>query len=795
MWKPSKAKTRNFSDLRLCEMVCACHWGLIGAHSPRAMFSGILNFQANFRGQVLMVSHGKAFQAWKPGPFAVATLVNIALVLAFNPAQPTNEEQPDEHIQCAWLDTLAFYVQMAASLGAACAAAFLFKRAGASQHAMSAVGYALLNWLQSVLMTLMVAAKPWGCRYGLLPTKQDLPGKCHNDQCIILFTLGKVRWDFLSPLNMIFWMRLLAYLAALIWMQWLLQRRIHALEKSSGCQYGGQWVLRLLQLQALCIFFGIMILGPGIALLLMPPTEVVFVMLSIALVLGLVGAAGFMVANLLSSAIAIWALVRLVRDLNQARMLQNTPCDVKERLEEVWRSNRRQTIAVAFSLFLSVGLSPAVLWQLHVTFSSNMKDVEYPAEHLTSVLVGVSVQVLDVLGNALAVILLSGTHRVIESDSMCNCPTSSCCFKRQGEWDRAWKEKVEELSMRGITLNSLLKFYEEDLLLFDGWQYAPGKHRTRDVVRRVIIPVTAGELEPCSYATSSYNRDKAQRAQIMVTHNWDNLFKDLLAAIVANALQECSFQVATRMLMEDVPLLRNILEKNGRLRDVYWVCAFSVNQHVSICHTNKWDKDPISKWLHPTCNCSCSNIEDPDGQHPESEMNKFDDMMRHLASTPGGCKHLIAVDRSMNLFKRAWCIAEIAEAKRLGMRQSLKLVSKEILLQRQPSLENLDISQMHCHNKNDLTIILKKITDYVTITRFNEQLQSLIFDSRTGLLKSWERSDNFERMGEAGRLLRWSLADHGTGQVWRFWTIENSEALLLKQRCFGVFHMLSFACE
>lgn len=40
-----------------------------------------------------MVSHGKAFQAWKPGPFAVATLVNIALVLAFNPAQPTNEEK------------------------------------------------------------------------------------------------------------------------------------------------------------------------------------------------------------------------------------------------------------------------------------------------------------------------------------------------------------------------------------------------------------------------------------------------------------------------------------------------------------------------------------------------------------------------------------------------------------------------------------------------------------------------------------------------------------------------------
>ena len=46
MWKPSKAKTRNFSDLRLCEMVCACHWGLIGAHSPRAMFSGLVDVHA-----------------------------------------------------------------------------------------------------------------------------------------------------------------------------------------------------------------------------------------------------------------------------------------------------------------------------------------------------------------------------------------------------------------------------------------------------------------------------------------------------------------------------------------------------------------------------------------------------------------------------------------------------------------------------------------------------------------------------------------------------------------------------
>ena len=191
------------------------------------------------------------------------------------------------------------------------------------------------------------------------------------------------------------------------------------------------------------------------------------------------------------------------------------------------------------------------------------------------------------------------------------------------------------MSKRGITLNGLLKFYEEDLRLLE-WQYQPDEHRTRDVVRRAIIPLTAGEKT--SYATSSYNRDNAQRARIMVTHKWDNLFKDLLAAIMANALQECSFQVVAKMLKEDLPLLRSILEKTGRLSDIYWVCAFAVNQHVSLCQTKKYDKDPISNQLHPTCNCGCTNIEDPDGHHLESEMNKFDDMMRHLASTPGGCK-------------------------------------------------------------------------------------------------------------------------------------------------------------
>ena len=175
-------------------------------------------------------------------------------------------------------------------------------------------------------------------------------------------------------------------------------------------------------------------------------------------------------------------------------------------------------------------------------------------------------------------------------------------------------------------------------------------------------------------------------------------------------------------------------------------------------------------------------IDDPDGRAAESEINKFDDMMKHLVAT-GRCKHLIAVDGSMDLFNRAWCIAEIAEGKRLRMHQSLKFVSKKVLIRRQRTLQKIDIANMECTNENDLQIILTKIQKYVSIPGFNEQLQSLIFDERSGLLKTWQTSDNLERMGEAGRLLRWSLADGGTGKVWRFWRTEQLEVTEVPPPC------------
>ena len=87
-------------------------------------------------------------------------------------------------------------------------------------------------------------------------------------------------------------------------------------------------------------------------------------------------------------------------------------------------------------------------------------------------------------------------------------------------------------------MRSLLEFFREHLRRMPGG-YKPNVHRTRDVVRQVIIPLTFEEK--CAYAASQLNRDGTRRADVMVTHNWGNRFRDLLAAVISDALQECCF--------------------------------------------------------------------------------------------------------------------------------------------------------------------------------------------------------------------------------------------------------------
>ena len=139
----------------------------------------------------------------------------------------------------------------------------------------------------------------------------------------------------------------------------------------------------------------------------------------------------------------------------------------------------------------------------------------------------------------------------------------------------------------------------------------PQEHKTRDVVRRAIIPLTS--REQCAYAVSGLNGDGPKRAQVMVTHNWGNSFQDLLAAVISDALGECRFNLAANLMEEDFTFLLEILNKSGRLDETYWICAFAVNQHTCICHSNPYDRDPLTGEFHPVCTCASLNISGLDG--------------------------------------------------------------------------------------------------------------------------------------------------------------------------------------
>eukprot|EP00437_Effrenium_voratum_P052903 CAMPEP_0181532296 /NCGR_PEP_ID=MMETSP1110-20121109/72541_1 /TAXON_ID=174948 /ORGANISM="Symbiodinium sp., Strain CCMP421" /LENGTH=45 /DNA_ID= /DNA_START= /DNA_END= /DNA_ORIENTATION= len=44
-----------------------------------------------------------------------------------------------------------------------------------------------------------------------------------------------------------------------------------------------------------------------------------------------------------------------------------------------------------------------------------------------------------------------------------------------------------------MTLWSLLQFYQMKIPMVQGWTYVPEEHKTKDVVRRVIISLTSRE--------------------------------------------------------------------------------------------------------------------------------------------------------------------------------------------------------------------------------------------------------------------------------------------------------------
>ena len=116
-----------------------------------------------------------------------------------------------------------------------------------------------------------------------------------------------------------------------------------------------------------------------------------------------------------------------------------------------------------------------------------------------------------------------------------------------------WQVTVEELAGRGFSLRSLLRFYKrlgvDCMAHFD-----PTRHTTNDVVRQAIIPLSSSRK--CAYAVIMMDAVPT-RPKKMVTHNWGNLFADLVAAIVADALGENEYEYLVELLKDDVENLED----------------------------------------------------------------------------------------------------------------------------------------------------------------------------------------------------------------------------------------------
>ena len=591
-------------------------------------------------------------------------------------------------------------------VGVGCVVAFLWRKARCSSHALSACGCATLSWVALMLESPCLISVD-----------------CHPET-----SLASAVICIAAVLNV----------AGHCWMLLLVASLLGLLEKSSNQKYCSGFVRKLVWVQPL-------VLGPSLVLpsAFLQELLIVFSELSTNLVI---------VMTIRALTLSIFQLRKI---MHNAEGLNDTTIPARSSL----RLARDTTILQLMLLFLY--------------FLIRISVVALSAEYEYTI-----VTAWRELVKAVLLLLMSGSHRVANADlctnsmdarqqACCRCPAkSSAVPAKERDVSLPWTAKAGELSLRGMTLRSLLQFYQQDLPSMPDWRYVPKDHKTRDVVRRAIIPLTCAE--GCAFAVSSLNRDGAQRAAVMVTHNWSNVYKDLLAAVVSDALQECSFHLATRLLEGDCELLCKILSESGRLDDTYWVCAFAVNQHNSICHTNPGDRDPITNELHPVCNCRNVNISDPDGTSVASEINKFDDVMYHLAAA-GGCRQVIAADESFDLFNRAWCVAEMAEAKRLRMPMSLKVSSRTTIMKCAHALQNLDVRSMRATSETDKELILDKIRSTTDIDKFNAELQSLIFDPQSGLLASWTAMDSLQRIAEVGRLLRWGRADAGTGKVWRAW--------------------------
>lgn len=282
--------------------------------------------------------------------------------------------------------------------------------------------------------------------------------------------------------------------------------------------------------------------------------------------------------------------------------------------------------------------------------------------------------------------------------------------------DPAWIAKVADLGTRGILLEELLNFYK--LLYEEVPEFRPCESTLFDVVTAAILPMSRSGHGGEALATL-WSKGAPRQPEIMVTHCWRNVFTNLVAALLADALGRREYaELAGQLCDGSLPELVEEARQRGALQRVYWICAFCVNQHSTMCHKR---------------GCTCAEPKTAKLGPNQSEVNKFDDMMAFMSRRAKSLSQIVAMDADFSLVGRAWCVAELVEAYYHLIPQKLYVPSAESLEQHRTQMQDFDVRQCKASDPNDVDFILAKINDK---DKFNNQVRALIFGHR-GLLSKW----------------------------------------------------------
>eukprot|EP00931_Biecheleriopsis_adriatica_P039798 TRINITY_DN22753_c0_g1_i1.p1 TRINITY_DN22753_c0_g1~~TRINITY_DN22753_c0_g1_i1.p1 ORF type:complete len:910 (-),score=126.20 TRINITY_DN22753_c0_g1_i1:39-2741(-) len=337
--------------------------------------------------------------------------------------------------------------------------------------------------------------------------------------------------------------------------------------------------------------------------------------------------------------------------------------------------------------------------------------------------------------------------------------------------------KVEELAGRGVVLESILDFYAK--LGADGLMshFDPLVSTTNDVVRQAVIPMSRDGDQGKSLS-SIWNHDEPLFPTCIVTHAWTNIFRDLVAALVAFAIDQKHFQsflvqLSGATVAERAAAVARIKEllSPEKLSTSFWICIFSVNQHASICagfgsgpkagpdtlEYKEWNAkcyDSVTQQKHILCDCKTEKIFN---ERIECEIDKFDDIMMWLIDHHGETfRQLIAIDSQLELFNRVWCIAELVKADEMRCSQHTVVLNSNIMDMQYGKLISLRADTCRATRTEDRDRILSKIKDK---DAFNRRLQWIIFGAR-GLVRSCGEDQVHDASRIAKRAMQsWAIVD------------------------------------